>query len=424
MSSLSFLAGRIIEDLQVVKMPRMARAIRRDKRRDAFYENILKNAQINFDNKEIQDIQKGVRTYLERLTTRMNEGHALKISYIQPCGSMEENSSILKEEMPYYYAETVDTKYIELDYLAILDTPDDIRLDEGCPGCRTSYSWLTDNIFQPDLFNDERFDQELQSTAKGLCDCFSRRTSNQVLDSYGFDGCPSCIVDMDTGYLQLIGDYTIYNPYSLLLLWTSYASSLSNYNCYSLPVHATQPIKYLPVHIDFLLAIQISGEQIDRSYPLFMVSKWCSYCVGFGRLSGCLGEIEYFRKKVSEKHKKSYIILKFISQFSLYIHKYHLKVILFHHCETCSDTSEDYTICVLSILRELSQSYETSVLMSFLGNVNLLETFFAHTWKGGWDRKIYEPNNLIKSLYKPLELKYGKPFYYFLRNIDMSRAMR
>ena len=147
MSSLSLLAGRIIEDLQVVKMPRRARAIRRDKRRDAFYDNILKNAQINFDNKEIQDIQKGVRTYLERLTTRMNEGHALKISYIQPCGSMEEKSSILKVELPYYYAETVDTKYIELDYLAILDTPDDIRLDEGCPGCRTSYSWLTDNIF-------------------------------------------------------------------------------------------------------------------------------------------------------------------------------------------------------------------------------------------------------------------------------------
>ena len=242
-------------------MAQRTRDIRRDEGLERIYENILKNAQIDYDNKEIQDIQKGVRTYLERLTTRMNEGHALKISYIQPCGSMEEKSSILKVEKPFNHAETDDTKYIELDYLAILDTPDDIRLDEGCPGCRTSNPWLFKNIFRPDLFVDKRFDRTLQFTAEGLCDCFSRRTSNQVFMAYGFDGCPSCIVDMDTGYLQLIGDYSVNNPYSLLLLWTSYATSLSNYNCYSLhvPVQATQPIKYLPVHIDFLPAIKISG---------------------------------------------------------------------------------------------------------------------------------------------------------------------
>ena len=354
-------------------MPRRARAIRRDKRRDAFYDNILKNAQINFDNKEIQDIQKGVRTYLERLTTRMNERHATKISYIQPCGSMEEKASILKFKMPYKQPGTDDTKYIELDYLAILDTPDDIRLDGSCPGCRLPKKWRTENIFSSDYFNDERFDRELQSTAKGLCNCFSRRTSNKVLGSYGVYGCPSCIVDMDTGYLHIfVDDYKDYRRgYSLLLLWTSYATSLSDCDRYSL--QAAQPIKYLAVHIDFLLAYKISGEQIDRSNPLFIVPKNCSYCQSTGRLSDCLGEIEYFREKVSEKHKKSYIILKFISQFIPYINKYHLKVLLFHHCKMCLETAEDYTICILSILRELSQSYETGVLMSFQGNVNLLE---------------------------------------------------
>ena len=361
-----------------------------------FYEYIFKNAQIDYDNKEIQDIQKGVRIYLERLTAGMSERQTFRISYIQPCGSMEEQSSILKEESENAGEDFI--KYIEFDHLAVLDTPDYIRLAGGCPGCRTSKTFLNDDnkLFYPHgLLVDECFKRELRSTAAGFCDCFSRRRSNQVLDSYGFDGCPSCVVDIDTGYLQLSWDNSNHNNYSLLLLWTSYATSLSNYNCYSLPVHAAQPIKYLPVHIDFLPAIKISGEQIDRSNPLFMVSKKCSYCEGLGRLSDCLGEIEYFRKKVSEKHKKSYIILKFISHFSQRIHKYHLKVILFHHCGTCSDTSNNYTTCVLSILRELSQSYETSVLMSFLGNVNLLEDRFG---KNDWKRERAVLNEICGTL--------------------------
>ena len=213
-----------------------------------------------------------------------------------------------------------------------------------------------------------------------------------MLDCYGFDGCPRCTVDMDTGYLKIFGDDC--KDCSLLLLWTSYATSMSDFDCDSL--QATQPIKYLAVHIDFLPACKISGEQIDRSYPLFMVRKMCSYCKYISRLSDCLGEIEYFRKKVSEKHRKSYIILKFIFQFNVILHKYHLKLILFQHCETCSDTSNDYTICVLSILRELSKSYETNVLMSFLGNVNLLFDGFGRRYSL-FDEE-YEINELIKFL--------------------------
>ena len=358
----------------------------------------MRYAQIDFNNKEIQDIQTGVRTYLERLTTRMNERRRFRISYIQPCGSMEEKSSILKENKRIFARGDIE-KYIEFDYLAIHDTPDDIRLDDSCQGCRTSQSCpgcRTSNGPIPKWSlgaHKDFFRLALYCTAAGSCDCFSRRTSNQVLDSYGFDGCPRCIVDMDTGYLQLFGDERMDNDYSLLLLWTSYATSLSDFDCISL--QAAQPIKYLAVHIDFLLACKISGEQIDRSYPLFMVPKLCSYCNGTGRLSDCLGEIEYFLKKVSEKHRKSYIILKFLSQFSL-IDKYHLKLILFQHCKICSDTSEDYTICVLSILRELSKSYETNVLMSFLGNVNLLVMAGGHIACSGATKEA--TNHLIKLL--------------------------
>ena len=132
-------------------MPREARAIARDRRlarnrrlaKDrrlkTFYENILRNAQLNFNNKEIQDIQIAVRQMLERVTAQINaEAESpFKISYIQPCGSMEEKSSILKTvSKPYDYNGVRLRKYIEFDYLAIFDQPDDVRLEGRCPACR------------------------------------------------------------------------------------------------------------------------------------------------------------------------------------------------------------------------------------------------------------------------------------------------
>ena len=113
---------------------------------------------------------------------------------------------------------------------------------------------------------------------------------------------------------------------------------------------------------------------------MFLVPKRCSYCDRPCRLSDCLGEIEYFLNSVSEKHKKTYLIIKFISQFFVRLPKYHLKIILFDHCKICTDTSEDYTTCVLSILRELEQSYENGVLMAFRGNVNLLKGPNGEEW--------------------------------------------
>ena len=91
-------------------MPRRARAIERDRRLKTFYENILRNAPLNFNNKEIQDIQIAVRQMLERITAQINTDpeSPFKISYIQPCGSMEEKSSILKtDKKPYDHKENV-----------------------------------------------------------------------------------------------------------------------------------------------------------------------------------------------------------------------------------------------------------------------------------------------------------------------------
>ena len=115
-----------------------ARVKAKDRRLKTFYENILRNAALNFNNKEIQDIQIAVRQTLERVTAQINTEpeSRFRISHIQPCGSIEEKSSILKSELePYDYNGVRLTKYIEFDYLAIIDLPDVVRLEGSCPGC-------------------------------------------------------------------------------------------------------------------------------------------------------------------------------------------------------------------------------------------------------------------------------------------------
>ena len=374
-------------------MPRRARAISRDRRLKKFYENILRNAALNFNNKEIQDIQTAVRQMFERVTAQINaEAESpFKISYIQPCGSMEEKSSILKTiKKPYDHNGVRLTKYIEFDYLAIIDQPDDVRLEGPCPGCHLGIESILKqgNVDEFPLGDgsDGVFNSRLRISIASLCSCFS--FDNPYFPRLFFfepvypniNGCPSCTVAMDTGFLTIMPN--VINEFrncSLKLLWTSYVSSLSDFDCDD-TLQTTKQIKYLPIHIDFLPACKINGQQINGSNPLFLVPKTCFFCWEQCRLSDCLGEIEYFLNNVSEKHKKAYLIIKFIFQFFKWPPKYHLKVIQFHHCKTCTDPSEDCATCVLSILRELVQSYENGVIMSFSGNVNLLKGIRIKDW--------------------------------------------
>ena len=366
-----------------------ARAKAKDRRLKTFYKNILRNAALNFNNNEIQDIQIAVRQMLERVTAQINTEAELrfKISYIQPCGSMEEKSSILKSELKLNdYNGARLTKYIEFDYLAIIDKPNDVRLEGSCPGCHFGLESILKqgNEFPLGDGSDDVFYSQLGRSIASLCSCFSlvfHRDKVYLPTPFSFEpanpninGCPSCTVTMDTGCLTVMTKIINNNQgdCSLILLWTSYVSSLSDFDCKD-TLQTTKQIKYLPIHIDFIPACKINGQQINGSNPLFLVPKTCSYCREYCRLSGCLSEIEYFLNNVSEKHKKTYLIIKFISQFFAAIPKYHLKIILFQHCKVCTDTSEDYATCVKSILRELVQSYENGVLMAFRGNVNLLE---------------------------------------------------
>ena len=403
-------------------MRRKARPIAtRVRRLKTFYENILRNAPLNFNNKEIQDIQTAVRHMLERVTAQINTEAELrfKISHIQPCGSMEEKSSILKTvKEPYDYNGVRLTKYIEFDYLAIIDLPDVVRSEGSCPGCHFGpESTIWDDEFPPNGSGDV-FNRQLGSSIASLCGCFplvfqrDKDEKPHLPRPFSFEpanpnisGCPNCTVAMGTGCLTVMPKVINGDPFdgcSLILLWTSYVSSLSDFDCND-TLQTTKQIQYLPIHIDFIPARKISGQQINGSYPLFLVPKRCSYCGWLCRLSDCLSEIEYFLKNVSEKHRKSYLIIKFISQFFDQLPKYHLKVILFQHCKICTDTSEDYTTCVLSILRELGQSYKNGVLMAFRGNVNLLKSPYRTHWHIG---RIKSLNSIIQQLsdFKPWTL--------------------
>ena len=369
----------------------------KDRRLKTFYKNILRNAALNFNNKEIQDIQIAVRQMLERVTAQINTEpeSRYKISYIQPCGSMEEKSSILKSEWePYDYNGVRLTKYIEFDYLAIIDKPDDVRLEGSCPGCHFGEESIlkqgNGDEFPLGYGSDDVFNSKVHRSTASLCSCFSLvfQHDNQYLPTpFSFEpanpninGCPRCTVTMDTGCLTVMPKIINHDhDCSLILLWTSYVSSLSDFDCNE-TLQTTKHIKYLPIHIDFIPARKIRGQQINGSNPLFLVPKTCSSCSEKCRLSDCLSEVEYFLNRVSEEHRKAYLILKFISQFLVYLPKYHLKIILFQHCKICTDTSVDYATCVLSILRELIQSYENGELMAFRGNVNLLEGRHKYDW--------------------------------------------
>ena len=398
--------------------PPLARAKAKDRRLKTFYETILRNAPLDFNNKEIQDIQTAVRHMLERVTAQMNAEWPIKISHIQPCGSMEEKSSILKTvSKPCDYNGVRLTKYIEFDYLAIIDKSDDVRLEGSCPGCRFGEESIlkqgNGGKFPLGDDSDDVFNSQLGRSTASLCSCFSlvfQRVDSYLPRTFSFEpanpninGCPSCTVTMDTGCLtvmpKVINNYL--SDCSLKLLWTSYVSSLSDFDCND-TLQTTEQIKYLPIHIDFIPARKISGQQINGSNPLFLVPKTCSFCLCRRRLSDCLSEVEYFLNSVSEKHKKTYLIIKFISQFFNVLPKYHLKIILFRHCKTCTDPSEDCATCVLSILRELSQSYKNGVLMAFRGNVNLLEdilkTIHVYDSPHDWRDQKRTLNTLIKQL--------------------------
>ena len=90
---------------------------------------IIKNASIDYKNQGIQHIQTAVHTMLERVVTRVNERGIFKISRIQPCGSMAEQTTIWKCQNKN------GEIYTEFDFLAVLGASQEAMVDQDCAGC-------------------------------------------------------------------------------------------------------------------------------------------------------------------------------------------------------------------------------------------------------------------------------------------------
>ena len=99
------------------------------RRLNRLFEYISSKASVNYNNREVQDIQAAVCAMLSRISTRINERGIFNISGIQPCGSQAEKSSVWKVN-----SETGNT-YTEFDFLAVLKDTVIIGEEQPCTGC-------------------------------------------------------------------------------------------------------------------------------------------------------------------------------------------------------------------------------------------------------------------------------------------------
>ena len=209
-------------------------------------------------------------------------------------------------------------------------------------------------------------------------------------------GCELCIVDRPTGTLHVNTEIDINqtsfgpNNCSLIFKWTSKTKTLLALDKKFL--QEPQRISSLPIFVDFLPALESlkptpSGAGGEHDY--FIVPKHCN--VGYHaaaadndddddddfpyrwRKSWCMAEIHALTSEMSDKHRRCYQIMKFLFHvYFIVISNYHVKTVLLRHHTTCSDTTDECVDCVLGMLRDLLQAYETEELLSYKSNLNLL----------------------------------------------------
>ena len=386
-------------------------------------DEVVTKVSIDYGNQEIRDIQTAVHTMLERIVTRVNERGTFKISRIVPCGSMVEQTAVLKFD-------DENDLYTEFDFLANLDfSPDIICCDHGCGQC-VEVSELpvpVGAVSKLQEYNDWclRGGEEFSlGTASRCCDHLFWREINTCLgfDCHGFyvqydDPSNSyklaaesesdyrrdkCVVEMPTGILRVnhsvfVGRHPMNANCSLAFMWTSKANTLSVYDFW-LQEKAWQVTSF-PVHVDFLPALEVLKATPDEAvHGFFLVPKHCNIC-GDGkdkwRKSNCMSEIAYIVNEMSEKHKKCYKIIKyFISTFGIrfiYINLYYMKIVTLNHSRECSDSSEGCAECILKILTDLQHVYETETLTSFHeSGVNIFGWLYSSPYTGNYIQKVIE----------------------------------
>ena len=367
-------------------------------------EVIANNVAVNYDNKEIQDIQEAMLEMLTWIENGVNKRDMFKVSRILPAGSMADRTSLLlKTHNDIYEGVFGEAWYVEFDFLALLELPTSMEIERqtDCTSCmkvpsslvsvdtarkHSKYRYgvcnylerfeyisaeLTNSIFQVELNN-----------IRPNCECC---TKDQTSRSFQLEtGCVICSVRKSTGTLRIIhSSYIPYDKCSVSFIWSSKKLSLQIIDDDTLGLGG--PIRQMIIPVDFLPAIEISKPDVNNEHECILVAKKCNTCdacsVGFPgwRKSCCTAEIETLKNRMSSKHRKCYLLLKLMWKWAtpniFEVKSYHVKTVVLHHICTCSDTSEDCHSCVIAILEELLKAYRTRKLVPFGQTENMLSGY-------------------------------------------------
>ena len=377
---------------------------------NSFFEDILKTSSVDYSCNEIEDIQSAVLEMLERIAVKINERGLFNISRIEPCGSMAEKAALWKTNTRRNVNGTNFEKYLEFDFLAVLAKTDDIKLlMQDCKGCKEVHGSLLNNTLLQkygyiemsrnskwkgvdinSVFKiDQMFIGEVDASIVSLCNCWTIQGEFDDDCFIGLPdisytpkfypssaGCTECSISRASGTLKIApGNYGT-RDCTLILQWESKSSSLFAPVGYS--INQTQNMKRFEIHIDFIAALETlqetqQGDTQTVDPKCFIVSKRCHvrYDSIRWRISGCIEEIKAIKNEFSTKHKKCYMILKYIFQTGE-LNNYTMKTVVLHHHTTCTDTSEDMVACVTTILQELRDAYKRDHLLAYCRPVNIL----------------------------------------------------
>ena len=252
------------------------------------FDEIAAKATIDCERQEIKDISSAMDEMLYRLVgNRMTMVYekdsfitALDFgpSYLQPCGSMSENTSLWKSVK----RQGRERKFIEYDYLVILGNQDNaVDIREGrCQGCKGLYN-NNDELLRPRAFC-RSFLSTLYYKIENMCKCLV-----DVVDKVSEldrKPCNQCTVAKSTGYLQIaklpdIGheDVKYSERCSLVLFWTSKTDSLLASNLETL--QSTEKIKRLVIRVDILPGFEYpDNEDGDEGIKRFIIAKYSPHC--------------------------------------------------------------------------------------------------------------------------------------------------
>ena len=353
-------------------------------------EEVNAKVSIDYSKQEIRDIKTAVHMMLERLATKVNKRGMFKISRIEPCGSMAEQTAVWK-----FWWKTGD-RYTEFDFLAVLAYSSEIiHRDHDCGQCIRvgvnakklyDYSYGRFPGFSDKFHFDKLFKQDLNTCLGSACDCYSVLIDEltHYPNEYSYIlatarksdfGCDKCVVEMPTGFLRAnvpVRYESLSVNCSLKFRWTSKAKTLIVRG--ELLPEDFWEINELTILVDFLPALEVLKTSPDENaaceHDFFIVPKRCNVCnrIKHWRKSKCMAEITFIVNEMSEKHRKCYQIIKYVlARFidRAYIEWYYVKTVVLNHSRKCSDSSEGLTECVLKIITELKHVYETKTLKLF-----------------------------------------------------------